>query len=52
MRAKNNLRLAKMHMKLDLQLAGRITVLSGHNIGEILKTQRHVYARNEVGYVG
>jgi hypothetical protein len=51
MRAKNNLRFAKMQMKLDLQLAGRMALLSGHNIGEILQTQRHVNARNEVGYV-
>ena len=40
-----------MQMKLDLQLAGRMALLSGHNIGEILKTQRHVNARNGVGYV-
>jgi hypothetical protein len=41
----------KLQVKLDLQRAGRMVVLSGHNIGEILKTQRHVNARNEVGYV-
>jgi hypothetical protein len=51
MRAKNNLRLAKLQMKLVLQLAGRMAVLNGHNIGEILKTQRRVNARNEVGYI-
>jgi hypothetical protein len=51
MRAKNNLRIAKMHMKLDLKLAGRMALLSGHNIGEILETLRHVNTRNEVGYV-
>jgi len=49
MRAKNSLRLAMLQMNLDLQLAGRMAVLSGHNIGEILKAQGHVNPRNEVG---
>ena len=38
-----------LQMNLDLQLAGRMAVLSGHNIGEILKAQGHVNPRNEVG---